>query len=295
MLGTADNITVVADWLTAHRPPFVVLDPVMVATSGDRLLDPDAEQAIRALLPLADVITPNLAELAVLVDEQPVADLTAAIDQGRRLAARTGARVLVKGGHLPVVTDDSTAPIRSRRRVRHVDRRLGRPGRQPRAVARTLDQDEQHPRHRLLALLRPGRASTAAGQLGRGGGGCQGVALRRAGRLRPARRRLGRRTRSPPSSPLASSPLAGRRGRPEPATSPRKCGPRIAPDPRGHRNDALHPGAGRRLRCPGRISGSTWRRTPTTCGSTPAAWPGWRHWRRTRMRRNSSRMPPPVR
>ncbi len=102
MLGTADNITVVAGWLTAHRPPFVVLDPVMVATSGDRLLDPDAEQAMRALLPLADVLTPNLAELAVLVNEEPTADLHAAIDQGRRLATRTGARVLVKGGHLPV-------------------------------------------------------------------------------------------------------------------------------------------------------------------------------------------------
>ena len=101
MLGTAGNISAVAAWLSEHRPPYVVLDPVMVATSGDRLLDPDAEQAIRDLLPLADVITPNLAELAVLVGEQPAADLAAAIDQGRRLAARTGARVLVKGGHLP--------------------------------------------------------------------------------------------------------------------------------------------------------------------------------------------------
>ncbi len=64
---------------------------------------------MRALLPLADVITPNLAELAVLVDEQPVTDLTAAIDQGRRLAARTGARVLVKGGHLPGPTTDANS------------------------------------------------------------------------------------------------------------------------------------------------------------------------------------------
>lgn len=105
MLGTAGNISAVAAWLTGHRPPYVVLDPVMVATSGDRLLDPDAEQAIRDLLPLADVITPNLAELAVLINETPAADLPAAIDQGRRLAARTGARVLVKGGHLPVADD----------------------------------------------------------------------------------------------------------------------------------------------------------------------------------------------
>ncbi len=101
MLGNAGNVAVVAQWLTDHRPEYVVLDPVMVATSGDRLLDPDAELAIARLLPLADVITPNLAELAVLVGEPPAAQLDAAIVQGKRLAARTGARVLVKGGHLP--------------------------------------------------------------------------------------------------------------------------------------------------------------------------------------------------
>lgn len=101
MLGTAGNITAVAAWLIAHRPPFVVLDPVMVATSGDRLLDPDAEQAMRELLSLADVITPNLAELAVLVDEPAAGDLDAAIAKGRRLAHRIGSLVLVKGGHLP--------------------------------------------------------------------------------------------------------------------------------------------------------------------------------------------------
>jgi hydroxymethylpyrimidine/phosphomethylpyrimidine kinase len=101
MLGNAANVAVVAEWLTEHRPEYVVLDPVMVATSGDRLLDPDAELAITRLLSLADVITPNLAELAVLVGEPAAPDLQAAIAQGQRLAARTGTRVLVKGGHLP--------------------------------------------------------------------------------------------------------------------------------------------------------------------------------------------------
>ena len=100
MLGNAGNIAVVARWLAANRPPSVVLDPVMVATSGDRLLDPAAEQAIRELLPLADVLTPNAAELAVLVGEPTATELDTAIAQGRRLAATTGARVLVKGGHL---------------------------------------------------------------------------------------------------------------------------------------------------------------------------------------------------
>src|SRR5664279_1397780 len=114
MLGNAGNIAVVARWLAANRPPSVVLDPVMVATSGDRLLDPAAEQAIRELLPLADVLTPNAAELAVLVGEPLATELDTAIAQGRRLAATTGARVLVKGGHLSrdTATDALVEPTR---------------------------------------------------------------------------------------------------------------------------------------------------------------------------------------
>ncbi|WP_420120448.1 bifunctional hydroxymethylpyrimidine kinase/phosphomethylpyrimidine kinase [Nakamurella sp.] len=100
MLGSAENIAVVRDWLTAHRPPFVVLDPVMVATSGDRLLDADAESALRDLLACADLLTPNVAELAVLVGDAPARDLDGAIAQGKALASTSGAQVLVKGGHL---------------------------------------------------------------------------------------------------------------------------------------------------------------------------------------------------
>lgn len=100
MLGGADAIGVVAGWLRAHRPPVVVLDPVMVATSGDRLLDESAVAALRALLPLADVVTPNLPELAVLLDEPVAGSWADALVQARRLAERIGALVLVKGGHL---------------------------------------------------------------------------------------------------------------------------------------------------------------------------------------------------
>jgi hydroxymethylpyrimidine kinase/phosphomethylpyrimidine kinase len=114
MLGRADNIEVVARWLAWHRPPHVVLDPVMVATSGDRLLDADAEQVLRSLLPLADVITPNVAELAVLTGSEQAADLEQAIDQGRRLAAETGARVLVKGDSQGDATDALLYPDGSR-------------------------------------------------------------------------------------------------------------------------------------------------------------------------------------
>ncbi|MDQ4214150.1 bifunctional hydroxymethylpyrimidine kinase/phosphomethylpyrimidine kinase [Microbacterium capsulatum] len=100
MLAGAAVIAEVGSWLRVHRPPTVVLDPVMVATSGDRLLDADAEQALRALLPLADLLTPNLPELGVLVREEQATSWTAAIAQAQRLSADSGALVLVKGGHL---------------------------------------------------------------------------------------------------------------------------------------------------------------------------------------------------
>lgn len=116
MLANAEVIGVVAEWLGRVRPPVVVLDPVMVATSGDRLLAPEAERAMRELLPLADLVTPNLAELAVLAGlgqepqgtagapdapDPPVATTWAeAIAQAEAVSARFGVRVLAKGGHL---------------------------------------------------------------------------------------------------------------------------------------------------------------------------------------------------
>ena len=100
MLGDAAVIDAVRSWLEKARPGVVVLDPVMVATSGDRLLQEADEAALQALLPYADLITPNLAELAVLLGEPAAVDWAAALEQGKRLAARTGTTVLVKGGHL---------------------------------------------------------------------------------------------------------------------------------------------------------------------------------------------------
>ncbi|WP_307490713.1 bifunctional hydroxymethylpyrimidine kinase/phosphomethylpyrimidine kinase [Pseudarthrobacter defluvii] len=100
MLGDESVIRTVRHWLEKVRPAVVVLDPVMVATSGDRLLKESAEAALRELLPLAHLITPNLPELAMLVGGDPAGTWPAALDQGRRLAEATGATVLVKGGHL---------------------------------------------------------------------------------------------------------------------------------------------------------------------------------------------------
>jgi len=77
-----------------------VLDPVMVATSGDRLLAADAVEALRTkLIPLASIITPNLPEAAALLNE-PVAARESAIEsQGQRLLALGCPAVLIKGGH----------------------------------------------------------------------------------------------------------------------------------------------------------------------------------------------------
>ena len=99
MLADAEVIRTVGAWLDAVRPPIVVLDPVMVATSGDRLLDPDAERELRGLLGRATLVTPNLAELAVLAGRD-IVDWTDALSAAEVLSAEVGAAVLVKGGHL---------------------------------------------------------------------------------------------------------------------------------------------------------------------------------------------------
>lgn len=100
MLANASVMDAVGEWLAKTRPPVVVLDPVMVATSGDALMDADAREALLRLLGLAHLATPNLAELAVLAGEPPAATWEAALRQGKALAAAHGTAVLVKGGHL---------------------------------------------------------------------------------------------------------------------------------------------------------------------------------------------------
>lgn len=107
MLGDVETIGVVADTLAAHPVPHVILDPVMVASSGDRLLDVDAEAAVRDLVHHVDVITPNLRELAVLCDAEPAADLQEALSQAAGLAAGTGTVIIVKGGHLTGTAADN--------------------------------------------------------------------------------------------------------------------------------------------------------------------------------------------
>jgi hydroxymethylpyrimidine/phosphomethylpyrimidine kinase len=100
MVAQAASIAAIAAALAHWQPRHIVLDPVMVATSGDRLLASDAVEALRQkLIPMASVITPNLPEAAALLDE-PLATGEAEIEsQGRRLLALGCRAVLIKGGH----------------------------------------------------------------------------------------------------------------------------------------------------------------------------------------------------
>ncbi|MCP1538949.1 bifunctional hydroxymethylpyrimidine kinase/phosphomethylpyrimidine kinase [Methylorubrum extorquens] len=101
MLSRPETIRAVAEGLRRHAPGIpVVLDPVMVATSGDRLISQEAVEILRSeLMPLATIITPNLPEAATLLDEGEAEHENEAVAQGRRLLARGARAVLIKGGH----------------------------------------------------------------------------------------------------------------------------------------------------------------------------------------------------
>lgn len=101
MLASAPLVRQVAEAIRRHGWSPLVVDPVMVATSGDRLLAPDAVSAIREhLLPLAAVVTPNLEEAALLTG-LAVRDADSMIEAGRKLLETGAGAALVKGGHLP--------------------------------------------------------------------------------------------------------------------------------------------------------------------------------------------------
>ncbi|HSU15742.1 bifunctional hydroxymethylpyrimidine kinase/phosphomethylpyrimidine kinase [Longimicrobium sp.] len=100
MLATAALVRAVAESIREHHLPNYVLDPVMVATSGDRLLDADAERTIvEELIPLATLVTPNLDEAAILVGA-PVEDEPAMRRAAEALVEMGAKAALLKGGHL---------------------------------------------------------------------------------------------------------------------------------------------------------------------------------------------------
>ncbi|KAL2793564.1 hypothetical protein BJX66DRAFT_325983 [Aspergillus keveii] len=115
MLSSAETIDVIADALVSYQIPSVVLDPVMVSTSGSQLLPEAAVQGLRAkLLPLTTVLTPNIPEAKLLLkdlgeDVSDPEDLEGLIQLTKRVAALGPKAVLLKGGHLALTKDHKTA------------------------------------------------------------------------------------------------------------------------------------------------------------------------------------------
>ncbi len=106
MLFSAEIIQVVAERIQRYNIPNLVVDPVMVAKSGDRLLKEDAIEALRSLiLPLATVVTPNLGEASVLVDGT-VRTKEQMLEAAKAIHSMGARYVVVKGGHLSDCADD---------------------------------------------------------------------------------------------------------------------------------------------------------------------------------------------
>ncbi|KAL3488728.1 hypothetical protein BJX62DRAFT_227157 [Aspergillus germanicus] len=115
MLSSAETIDVIADALVSYQIPSVVLDPVMVSTSGSQLLPEAAVQGLRTkLLPLTTVLTPNIPEAKLLLkdfgeDVSDPEDLEGLIQLTKRVSALGPKAVLLKGGHLALTKDHKTA------------------------------------------------------------------------------------------------------------------------------------------------------------------------------------------
>jgi hydroxymethylpyrimidine/phosphomethylpyrimidine kinase len=122
MLASAGIIEAVAEGIRRHGLPKLVVDPVMVAKSGDRLLREDAVDALRRrLLPLAELVTPNLPE-AEVISGQSIGSLADRLTAARAIMALGARAVVVKGGHAPgdpvidlLVTDRGAHEFRARR------------------------------------------------------------------------------------------------------------------------------------------------------------------------------------
>lgn len=105
MLGIRGAVEAVADFLGEAQPPHIVLDPILKSSSGSDLLDAaGARLLIERLIPLAEVVTPNLDEAAVITG-LPVANLDQMREAAARLHSLGSANVVITGGHLERATD----------------------------------------------------------------------------------------------------------------------------------------------------------------------------------------------
>ncbi|KAL4785146.1 Phosphomethylpyrimidine kinase-domain-containing protein [Aspergillus varians] len=115
MLSSAETIDIIADVLASYQIPTVVLDPVMISTSGSQLLPEAAVQGLRTkLLPLTTILTPNIPEAKLLLKDSGLEvsdpeDLQGMINLTKQIAALGPKAVLLKGGHLPLTKDHKTA------------------------------------------------------------------------------------------------------------------------------------------------------------------------------------------
>jgi hydroxymethylpyrimidine/phosphomethylpyrimidine kinase len=101
MLANTDVIEIVAQKITSHPIPHLVLDPVMVAKSGDRLLAEDAKEKLtKRLFPLAEVVTPNTEEAKDLLNGDPIETIAHMKEAAKRLYDFGARNVLLKGGHI---------------------------------------------------------------------------------------------------------------------------------------------------------------------------------------------------
>lgn len=100
MLGNVAVVDAVIAGLVRDRAPNIVIDPVLAATSGEKLLRADAVDALRKLIAMARLVTPNIPEAAALLDVPPARDEADMRVQAERLLARGSGAVLIKGGHV---------------------------------------------------------------------------------------------------------------------------------------------------------------------------------------------------
>ena len=108
MVSSRELIEVIGERLRHYEAKHVVLDPVMIATSGAKLISDDAIESLKKLFPIAEVITPNVFELAVLT-ERNYDDISTQDDMeraARRLFSEYGCAVLAKGGHFQNSAND---------------------------------------------------------------------------------------------------------------------------------------------------------------------------------------------
>ncbi len=123
MLSTTEVVRAVTATLDCYRPPHVVLDPVMVAKSGNRLLVEEAIAALREeLMPRVDLVTPNLPEAAVLLEEPEIDQVEGMVAQAERLAMLGAENVLLKGGHLDGETSADVLVSNGRHQWFHSER-----------------------------------------------------------------------------------------------------------------------------------------------------------------------------